>query len=71
MNLYEIEYKDLDPGCPVFRMRLKGYCIDDILDKFFYDDDSGWEILRIAVVRNEKPKHRWNWKTFNPPLRIE
>jgi hypothetical protein len=47
MKKYKIEYKDLDPGCPVFRCIVKAYDIDHAIEKFQSDGDN-WEIIGIA-----------------------
>jgi hypothetical protein len=59
---YEIEYKDPDPGCPVFRWRCEAYSAEHAMEKF-QDDGDDWEALRIARVNPKHPRYRWRWVT--------
>lgn len=61
--LYEVEYKDPDPGCPIFTMRLRADNPEHLHLQFFADGDD-WEIVRYAVV-TERPRHRWNWRAYD------
>jgi len=66
LPLYEIEYKDPDPGCPVFRLRLRAVNVEHAMERFCDSDDrdgGGWDVLRVARVREDKPRREWNWIT--------
>lgn len=58
---YEIEYKDPDPGCPVFEWRCWAYNSEHAIEKFYEGpEDNDWELLRIARM-SDRPRSSWKW----------
>lgn len=49
MKRYRIVYKDLDPGCPDFRMVIRAYNEEHAIEKFYADGDD-WVILSIERI---------------------
>ena len=47
MKTYFIHYKDPDPACPVFRIKIEAYDRDEAIEIFFGDGDD-WEIVKIT-----------------------
>lgn len=53
MKVFEIEYRDEDPGCPVFTWRCRAHDKEHARDKFLDGlDGDGWEICSIRQVRS-------------------
>ena len=49
---FRIKYKDLDPACPVFGMRVRAYDREHAEGIFWAmdSDDDGWELISITEV---------------------
>jgi hypothetical protein len=43
-KLYRIEYRDPDPGCPIFTTFVYGHDQDDAIERFL-DDGDEWLVL--------------------------
>jgi ribosomal protein L20A (L18A) len=52
MKKYVITYKDLDPGCPDFRIVIRAFSEDHAVEKFYADGDD-WDIVSIRRERDE------------------
>jgi len=66
LMMYEIEYQDPGPGCPVFAFRTRAVNAEHAMMRFGASDDldgGGWRVLRIARVREDRPRREWNWIT--------
>lgn len=51
MKTYRITYRDADPGCPLFMMRVRAYDTNHAEELFFEGEDSdGWVIVKIEAV---------------------
>lgn len=62
MNLYEIEYRDEDPGCPTMCMLRRAEGLEHLQEILLSDPDAGgWIIERVARVDRTIPRHRWVW----------
>ncbi len=58
MKRYRIEYRDEDPGCPVFASTVRAHDRHDAEERFLYgsafgDDGDGWIVLKITEIKGE------------------
>ena len=50
MRIYRITYRDEDPGCPLFTMRIRAADPAHAEERFFDAPDAeGWVIVKIEV----------------------
>lgn len=65
MTLYAVEYDDpSDPGFGLDVCRLRAVSKEHALERF-YEDDEGFRAKRIALVRDDLPRHRWTWSVVS------